>query len=187
VQTNSPFVQYQSAGAFTVGGETEVEREDRDHPDFPIQDAGRFERYTYAALAAHERFDQNLTWLREKGTSDLASLLPEAENAAVVADELEVVLARIWAAAMKSEQNLGNSNRFVSSVRSGAPAVPRGCATPLRSELQPDLRLACYCYLQYCESSISAAAGVVHGLPRHSCGKYTRARRLERSQNMSDP
>ncbi len=59
----------------------------------------RFKRYGYAELAARERMDLNLTWLREEGTTDPASLPPPAEIAASIADELETALARFRAVA----------------------------------------------------------------------------------------
>jgi type I restriction enzyme M protein len=65
------------------------------------QEAERFKRYAYAELAARERMDLNLTWLREEGATDPASLPPPAEIAASIADELETALARFRAVAAR--------------------------------------------------------------------------------------
>jgi type I restriction enzyme M protein len=61
----------------------------------------RFKRYTYAELAARDRMDLNLSWLREEGATDPASLPPPAEIAASIADELETALARFRAVATR--------------------------------------------------------------------------------------
>lgn len=65
------------------------------------QESERFKRYTYAELAARERLDMNLTWLREEAATDLASLPPPAEIAASIAEELETALARFRAVAAR--------------------------------------------------------------------------------------
>ena len=61
----------------------------------------RFKRYDYAELAARERMDLNLSWLREEGATDPASLPPPAEIAASIADDLEAALARFRAVAAR--------------------------------------------------------------------------------------
>lgn len=61
------------------------------------QESERFKRYTYAELAARERLDLNLSWIREDGATDPASLPPPAEIAASIAEELETALARFRA------------------------------------------------------------------------------------------
>jgi type I restriction enzyme M protein len=58
------------------------------------KDSERFKRYPYAELAARERLDLNLSWLREEGATDPANLPPPAEIAASIAEELETALAR---------------------------------------------------------------------------------------------
>ena len=63
------------------------------------EEAERFRRYPYAALATRERLDLNLSWLREAGATDPASLPPPAEIAAGIAEELETALARFRAVA----------------------------------------------------------------------------------------
>jgi len=63
------------------------------------QESERFKRYTYAELAARERL--NLSWIREEGTTDPASLPPPAEIAASIAEELETALARFRAVAAR--------------------------------------------------------------------------------------
>lgn len=65
------------------------------------QEAERFKRYSYAELAARERLDLNLSWLREEGATDPASLPPPAEIAASIAEELETALARFRAVAAR--------------------------------------------------------------------------------------
>ena len=61
------------------------------------QESERFKRYTYAELAARERLDLKLSWIREEGATDPASLPPPAEIAASIAEELETALARFRA------------------------------------------------------------------------------------------
>jgi type I restriction enzyme M protein len=58
------------------------------------QETERFCRFSYADLAARDKLDLNLTWLREDGATDPASLPPPAEIAASIADDLEAALAR---------------------------------------------------------------------------------------------
>ena len=65
------------------------------------QESERFKRYTYAELAARERMDLNLTWLREEGATDPASLPPPAEIAASIAEELETALERFRSVAAR--------------------------------------------------------------------------------------
>lgn len=65
------------------------------------QESERFKRYTYAELAARERLDLNLSWIREEGATDPASLPPPAEIAASIAEELETALARFRAVAAR--------------------------------------------------------------------------------------
>jgi type I restriction enzyme M protein len=65
------------------------------------EESERFKRYTYAELAARDRLDLNLSWLREEGTTDPATLPPPAEIAASIADELETALARFRAVAAR--------------------------------------------------------------------------------------
>ena len=57
-------------------------------------EADRFKCFPYATLAARDRLDLNLSWLREEGATDPANLPPPAEIAASIADELETALAR---------------------------------------------------------------------------------------------
>ncbi len=59
----------------------------------------RFKRYSYAELTARDKFDLNLTWLRQEGATDPATLPPPAEIAAEIAEELEAALARVRAVA----------------------------------------------------------------------------------------
>ena len=54
----------------------------------------RWRRYPYAELAARDRADLNLQWLRDDNASDPAALPPPAEIAATIADELETALAK---------------------------------------------------------------------------------------------
>lgn len=61
----------------------------------------RFRRYGYAELAAREKLDLNLSWLREEGATDPATLPPPAEIAAGIAEELETALARFRAVAAR--------------------------------------------------------------------------------------
>ncbi len=65
------------------------------------EESERFKRYPYAELAAREKLDLNLTWLREEGATDPASLPPPAEIAAAIADDLEAALARFRAVAAR--------------------------------------------------------------------------------------
>lgn len=65
------------------------------------QEAERFKRYAYAELAARDRLDLNLSWLREDGAADPATLPPPAEIAASIADDLETALARFRAVAAR--------------------------------------------------------------------------------------
>jgi type I restriction enzyme M protein len=65
------------------------------------QEAERFKRYPYAELAAREKLDLNLSWLREEGAADPASLPPPAEIAASIAEDLEIALARFRAVAAR--------------------------------------------------------------------------------------
>ncbi len=65
------------------------------------EESERFKRYTYAELAARDRLDLNLSWLREEGATDPATLPPPAEIAANIADELETALARFRAVAAR--------------------------------------------------------------------------------------
>jgi hypothetical protein len=55
----------------------------------------------YAELAAREKLDLNLPWLREDGATDPATLPPPGEIAATVAEELEAALARFRAVAAR--------------------------------------------------------------------------------------
>lgn len=64
-------------------------------------EAERFKRFTYAELAAREKLDLNLSWLREEGATDPASLPPPAEIAASIAEDLETALARFRAVAAR--------------------------------------------------------------------------------------
>ena len=59
----------------------------------------RWRRYGYAELAARDRLDLNLSWLKEAGAADPATLPPPAEIAAGIADELDAALARFRAVA----------------------------------------------------------------------------------------
>jgi len=52
------------------------------------QETERFKRFTYAEVAAREKMDLNLYWLRKEGT-DPTSLPAPAEIAASIAEELE--------------------------------------------------------------------------------------------------
>jgi type I restriction enzyme M protein len=63
------------------------------------RESERFRRFAYADLAAREKLDLNLSWLREVGATDPASLPPPAEIAASIAEELETALARFRAVA----------------------------------------------------------------------------------------
>ena len=65
------------------------------------QESERFKRYSYSELAARERLDLNLSWIREEGATDPATLPPPAEIAASIADELEAALARFRTVAAK--------------------------------------------------------------------------------------
>lgn len=65
------------------------------------QETERFRRFSYADMAAREKLDLNLTWLREEGATDPASLPPPAEIAASIADDLEAALARFRAVAAR--------------------------------------------------------------------------------------
>lgn len=65
------------------------------------KESERFKRYDYAELAARDRLDLNLSWLREEGAADPASLPPPAEIAASIAEELETALARFRAVAAR--------------------------------------------------------------------------------------
>jgi type I restriction enzyme M protein len=65
------------------------------------QETERFKRFTYAELAAREKLDLNLSWLREEGATDPASLPPPAEIAASIAEDLETALARFRAVAAR--------------------------------------------------------------------------------------
>ena len=65
------------------------------------QETERFRRFSYADLAARDKLDLNLTWLREDGVTDPASLPPPAEIAASIADDLETALARFRAVAAR--------------------------------------------------------------------------------------
>jgi type I restriction enzyme M protein len=68
------------------------------------QEAERWKCFPYATLAAREKLDLNLTWLREEGATDPATLPPPAELAAEIAEELETALAKFRAVAAR----LGN-------------------------------------------------------------------------------
>ncbi len=57
----------------------------------------RWHCYPYAELAARERMDLNLTWLKAKGATDPSTLPPPAE----IAEELEMALARFRAIAAR--------------------------------------------------------------------------------------
>lgn len=59
----------------------------------------RFKRFAYAEFAAREKLDLNLSWLREAGATDPASLPPPAEIAASIAEDLEVALSKFRAVA----------------------------------------------------------------------------------------
>lgn len=65
------------------------------------QESERFKRYGYEELKERERLDLNLTWLREDGATDPASLPPPAEIAASIAEDLEAALARFRAVAAR--------------------------------------------------------------------------------------
>jgi type I restriction enzyme M protein len=65
------------------------------------QETERFKRFGYAELAAREKLDLNLSWLREDGATDPASLPPPAEIAASIAEDLETALARFRAVAAR--------------------------------------------------------------------------------------
>jgi type I restriction enzyme M protein len=65
------------------------------------QETERFKRFSYAELAAREKLDLNLSWLREEGATDPASLPPPAEIAASIAEDLEAALARFRAVAAR--------------------------------------------------------------------------------------
>lgn len=64
-------------------------------------DLPRWRRYPYAELAARERMDLNLTWLKEEGAADPSTLPPPAEIAAAIADELETAFTRFRAVAAR--------------------------------------------------------------------------------------
>ncbi len=66
-----------------------------------VEGVERWKRFTYAELAARDRLDLNLSWLREEGAADPASLPPPAEIAASIAEELETALARFRAVAAR--------------------------------------------------------------------------------------
>lgn len=57
-------------------------------------DVDRWKRYSYAELAGRDRFDLNLSWLKEAGAADPSTLLPPAGIAASIASELEAALAK---------------------------------------------------------------------------------------------
>ena len=59
----------------------------------------RWKCYPYAELAARNRFDLNLSWLKAAGATDPSTLPPPAEIAAAIADELEAALAKFRAVA----------------------------------------------------------------------------------------
>jgi type I restriction enzyme M protein len=65
------------------------------------QETERFRRLAYADLAAREKLDLNLSWLKEDGATDPASLPPPAEIAASIADDLEAALSRFRAVASR--------------------------------------------------------------------------------------
>ncbi len=65
------------------------------------QEGERFRRFPYAELAAREKLDLNLSWLREEGATDPATLPPPAEIAASIAEELETALTRFRAVAAR--------------------------------------------------------------------------------------
>ncbi len=65
------------------------------------QNTERFKRFPYAELAAREKLDLNLSWLREEGATDPASLPPPAEIAASIAEDLEAALARFRSVATR--------------------------------------------------------------------------------------
>jgi type I restriction enzyme M protein len=65
------------------------------------QETERFKRFSYAELAAREKLDLNLSWLREEGATDPASLPPPAEIAASIAEDLETALARFHSVAAR--------------------------------------------------------------------------------------
>ena len=65
------------------------------------QETERFKCYGYTELAARERMDLNLSWLREDGATDPSTLPPPAEIAANIAEELETALARFRAVATR--------------------------------------------------------------------------------------
>ena len=58
-------------------------------------------RYPHAELAARERLDLNLSWLKQAGAADPSTLPPPAEIAASIADELETALSRFRAVAAR--------------------------------------------------------------------------------------
>ena len=73
----------------------------RDRPTRGGTAAERWRCYPYAELAARERLDLNLSWLKEAGSTDPATLPPPAEIAASIADELEAALGRFRAIAAR--------------------------------------------------------------------------------------
>ncbi len=66
-----------------------------------IPNVDRWKCYSYAELAARERFDLNLSWLKEDGAADPSTLPPPAEIAAGIVSELEAALAKFRAVAAK--------------------------------------------------------------------------------------
>lgn len=64
-------------------------------------DVPGWRRYPYAELAAREKLDLNLSWLKQDGATDPSALPPPAEIAAGIAEELETALARFRAVAAR--------------------------------------------------------------------------------------
>ncbi|MES2713545.1 MAG: hypothetical protein V4653_18345 [Pseudomonadota bacterium] len=63
------------------------------------QETERFQRFTYAELAAREKLDLNLPWLGEEDASDPSTLPRPAEIAGSMADDQEAALPRFRAVA----------------------------------------------------------------------------------------
>ena len=73
----------------------------RDRPTRGGTAAERWRCYHYAELAARERLDLDLSWLKEAGATGPATLPPPAKIAASIADELEAALGRFRAIAAR--------------------------------------------------------------------------------------
>jgi type I restriction enzyme M protein len=70
-------------------------------------EAERWKRFTYAELAAREKLDLNLTWLKEDGATDPSTLPPPGEIAAEIALELETASEKFRAVAARLTATTG--------------------------------------------------------------------------------